>query len=63
MKTSTHKYLLITIAIFSALTAAAIPAYATFPGKNGRIAFGRFDSNIGDVDLYTANPMALMSSN
>lgn len=31
-------------------------ASATFPGKNGRIAFGRFDPNIGDFDLYTANP-------
>lgn len=35
---------------------AAVPADATFPGKNGRIAFGRFDPNIGNVDLYTANP-------
>jgi Tol biopolymer transport system component len=37
------------------LALATIPALATFPGKNGRIAFGRFDPNIGDVDLYTAN--------
>jgi len=37
------------------LALAAIPALATFPGTNGRIAFGRFDPNIGDFDLYTAN--------
>jgi len=37
------------------LALAAIPALATFPGQNGRIAFGRRDPNIGDFDLYTAN--------
>src|SRR5262245_43510560 len=37
------------------LALAAIPALATFPGENGRIAFGRRDPNIGDFDLYTAN--------
>lgn len=47
---------LIALTVIAALTAAAAPAYATFPGKNGRIAFGRYDPNIGDFDLYTANP-------
>jgi hypothetical protein len=38
------------------ITFAAIAApAATVPGKNGRIAFGRFDLRIGDYDLYTAN--------
>ena len=31
-------------------------ARATYPGKNGRISFARFDPSIGDFDLYTANP-------
>jgi len=30
-------------------------AHATFPGKNGRIAFGRLDPNIGWLGLFTAN--------
>jgi Tol biopolymer transport system component len=34
---------------------AVMPAYATFPGMNGRIIFGRFDPNLGDFVLYTAN--------
>ena len=38
------------------LLAAQFSAYATFPGKNGRIAFGRFDPNVGDLALFTANP-------
>ena len=41
------------ITVFLAL--AAIPALATFPGENGRIAFARRDPNIGDLDIYTAN--------
>jgi Tol biopolymer transport system component len=31
-------------------------AQATFPGENGRIAFGRYDPAIGWFRLYTANP-------
>jgi Tol biopolymer transport system component len=36
------------------LALAAIPALATFPGENGRIAFGRRDPNIGGFYIYTA---------
>ena len=50
------RYLLIAVTMCAVLAAAALPASATFPGTNGRIAFGRFDSNISDFDLYTANP-------
>ena len=35
---------------------AALPAHATFPGKNGRIAFARFNPTLGGFLLYTANP-------
>ncbi len=38
------------------LSFAVIPAHATFPGKNGRIAFVRFNDGIGGWQLYTANP-------
>jgi hypothetical protein len=34
------------------LLLAAIPAHATFPGANGRIAFGCYNPGV----LYTANP-------
>ena len=37
------------------LALAALPAYAAFPGKNGRIAFGRLDPNVGWLGLFTAN--------
>src|SRR5690242_10834136 len=36
--------------MFFLVAFAASPAYATFPGKNGRIAF------VQDVDVYTMNP-------
>src|SRR5689334_18392569 len=50
------RYLAIAITLCAVLTVSVLPANATFPGKNGRIAFGRFDPNIGDFDLYTSNP-------
>jgi TolB protein len=40
--------------LFLAL-ASAIPAHATFPGKNGRIAFGQFTGPNGG-DIFTMNP-------
>jgi Tol biopolymer transport system component len=46
-----HSLLLSTL-----LLLAATPAHATFPGKNGRIAFGRYNDAIGGWQLYTANP-------
>jgi Tol biopolymer transport system component len=33
-----------------------MPAHATYPGKNGRIAFGRYNPGIGGWQLYTVNP-------
>src|SRR3982074_1602858 len=44
------------LAMAAVLLLTTLPAHATFPGKNGRIAFGRYDPTIGDFDLYTANP-------
>ena len=41
---------LATLAAIGALLLNALPAHATFPGKNGRIAF------IQGVDVYTMNP-------
>jgi Tol biopolymer transport system component len=32
------------------------PSHATFPGVNGRIAFGRYNPAIAGWQLYTANP-------
>jgi len=55
MRSSNLRTLAILVSIAVFLT-WQFSAYATFPGKNGRIAFGRFDPNIGDFDLYTANP-------
>jgi Tol biopolymer transport system component len=40
-------------ALAAALVAAA-PAWATFPGSNGRIAFS--SNRSGDVEVYTVNP-------
>ena len=43
-------------AVLVASVLIAAPAGATVPGPNGRIAFARFDSLIGDDATYTANP-------
>jgi TolB protein len=45
---------IIATTLFVAL-ASAVPAHATFPGKNGRIAFGQFTGPNG-VDIFTMNP-------
>jgi len=37
------------------LSFVVIPAHATFPGKNGRIAFGRYNPSINGWQLYTAS--------
>ena len=55
----TRKYrvsVLYTLLLSTLLLLVVIPAHATFPGKNGRIAFGRFNDAIGGWQLYTANP-------
>src|ERR1700675_1858604 len=44
------RQLLIAVTVVAALMAASLPAYATFPGKNGRIAF------VFGPDIYTMNP-------
>jgi Tol biopolymer transport system component len=41
-------------AAVAAALAAAVPAWATFPGANGRIAFSSDRS--GDYEIYTMNP-------
>jgi Tol biopolymer transport system component len=46
---SKARHLLVAITVVAALMAAATPAHATFPGKNGRIAF------ILGPDVYTMN--------
>jgi len=42
--------LLVAVAVVAVLMTAAIPAHATFPGKNGRIAFRQ------DGEIFTMNP-------
>jgi Tol biopolymer transport system component len=44
------RHLLVTMAVLTLLMAASVPALATFPGRNGRIAF------ILGPDVYTMNP-------
>jgi Tol biopolymer transport system component len=36
--------------------AAAMPAQAKVPGANGQIVFGRFSPDLGDFQIFTANP-------
>ena len=36
--------------------AAAVPAQAKVPGPNGQIVFGRFNTGLGDFQIFTANP-------
>ena len=50
---------LITAALLAILIIAALPAqpaFATYPGQNGRIAYGVFDRATGTFIRYTANP-------
>ncbi len=42
--------------VLAMIVAAAGPARATFPGKNGRIAFSRFDPATEVTLFYTSNP-------
>lgn len=47
--------ILLVLAALAVTLATAVPAHATFPGKNGRIAFGQFTGpNVGDI--FTMNP-------
>jgi hypothetical protein len=36
--------------------AAAVPAQAKVPDPNGQIVFGRFNTGLGDFQIFTANP-------
>ncbi|HEV2258951.1 MAG TPA: hypothetical protein VGS06_38030 [Streptosporangiaceae bacterium] len=36
--------------------AANVPAQAKAPGTNGQIVFGRFNADLGDFQIFTANP-------
>ena len=48
--------MLYSLLLSTVLLLAAVPAHATFPGVNGRIAFGRYNPAIDGWQLYTANP-------
>jgi len=37
------------------MSSGATAAYATYPGVNGRITFGRFDRSIGDYHIWAGN--------
>jgi len=56
MKSKHAVSVLYSLLLSTLLLLAAIPAHATFPGANGRIAFGRYNPAIGGWALYTANP-------
>jgi Tol biopolymer transport system component len=36
--------------------AVAVPVQAKVPGSNGQIVFGRFNTGLGDFQIFTANP-------
>src|SRR5688500_2746343 len=44
----------VVLACAAALLAGSQKAEATFPGKNGRIAYATYDGN--DYEIYTINP-------
>ena len=52
MKSQTLCSIAITLVV---ALASAVPAHATFPGKNGRIAFGQTTGPTG-ADIFTMNP-------
>lgn len=56
MKSKHAVSVLYSLLLSTLLFLAAIPAHATFPGVNGRIAFGRYNPAIDGWQLYTANP-------
>jgi TolB protein len=56
MKSKHAVSVLYSLLLSTLLLLAAIPAHATFPGKNGRIAFARYNPAIDGRQLYTANP-------
>ena len=44
------------VAMLTGMLMQATPAGAISPGSNGRIAFGRFNDDLGDFQIFTANP-------
>jgi Tol biopolymer transport system component len=53
--TTQRNSILLALGTLAIALALAVPAHATFPGKNGRIAFGQFTGpNVGDI--FTMNP-------
>ena len=53
--TTQRSSIMLVLATLAVALASAIPAHATFPGKNGRIAFGQITApNAGDI--FTMNP-------
>ena len=53
---SKRKSLLTAMAFLGALMIIVAPAGATFPGTNGQITFARFNPEIGDFQVWVANP-------
>jgi Tol biopolymer transport system component len=55
LRSSVSRRLVLSIAISAfGLVAISAPAWATFPGQNGRIAFAGDEA--GDLDIWTINP-------
>ena len=53
--TTPRSSVLLELATLAVVLTSAVPAHATFPGKNGRIAFGQMTGpNAGDI--FTMNP-------
>jgi Tol biopolymer transport system component len=54
LRKSVSRRLVLTLAVAAAGLAISVPAWATFPGAKGRIAFA--SNAAGDFDLWTMNP-------
>src|SRR5437773_5950593 len=48
--------MILTLSIIVVVLALGGHSLATVPGPNGRIVWGSFNPDIGDADIYTANP-------
>src|SRR5216683_7451824 len=44
------------VAALLGFAAVAVPAQAKVPGPDGQIVFGRFNTGLGDFQIFTANP-------
>jgi Tol biopolymer transport system component len=48
--------MIVSAAALLGFAAAAVPAQAKAPGPDGQIIFGRFNTGLGDFQIFTANP-------